>query len=323
MSQEFACHTQKFSIQPATHSLFPSQLRILFEDQNQIRKFFERVMRDKIEALKLKKIAAEVVPSHSSRRHTIPRSDSELMEALCKQIELGQAVVSMHDGAVSNGSTVPGDDTGFFGFDFASSLESAANRIKEAASKLLNTDIHILEQTFAFDEKSDPSICPVVLDTASTQDHSTGWKSWDNPFEIAVFGAFKAVAAFRLSQFLMLGDSAAAAAALGAQSELMTTEYLVTGRSIVRKNWYGSYAIRYNVRRLTLELAWLKYKGCGPSERWLVELKRGDRFLVNRRVVYTHPSVRVPPFPEMDRFLADHKSMFPFPEYDITAPIAI
>ena len=110
---------------------------------------------------------------------------------------------------------------------------------------------------------------------------------------------------------------------LGAQTELISEEYLVTGKSVIQKKWYGSYAIRFNLRTLTTEVPWVKFKACGPEERVLIELKRKDRFVFAKKPVYYHQEVLIPPFILMEEFLSDYEKGFVPPEYDIEKPIMI
>ena len=134
---------------------------------------------------------------------------------------------------------------------------------------------------------------------------------------------FKTLATYRVAAFLKLSNDIRTAAVLGSQSELVTAQYFVTGKSIVCKKWYGSYAIRYNLRSRCFEVPWVKYRGCGPEERILVELRRKDRLVFYKKPIYNHPEVIIPPFIPMDQFLCDYKKGFPLPEHDVYKPIRI
>lgn len=138
-----------------------------------------------------------------------------------------------------------------------------------------------------------------------------------------MLGAFKAVVAFKATAFLNLNKRIIASAIGGSKLELISAEYLVTGKTIALRRWYGSYAIRFNLRTLSLEVPWVKFKKCGPEERWLVELKRRDRLRFHKRPIYNHPEVMIPPFFSMEKFLSDHKKGFSLPEHDVNKPIKI
>ena len=66
-----------------------------------------------------------------------------------------------------------------------------------------------------------------------------------------------------------------------------------------------------------------QFKGCGPEERTLVELKRKDRLMFHNKPVYNHPEVIIPPFMPMEIFLAEYKGKITPPEYDVYNPIKI
>jgi hypothetical protein len=109
-------------------------------------------------------------------------------------------------------------------------------------------------------------------------------------------GAFKSAAAFHLGSFLGWNNKIIAAAMLGSQAELLTGQYCITGKSILGKPWYGSYAISYNISSRCWEIPCIRFKGTGPYERILVELTRKDRLLMHSKAVYEHANTIIPPF---------------------------
>ncbi len=225
--------------------------------------------------------------------------------------------------AHKNEETVKGDDKNFFDkFDFIEFAKEQANHLKKIYSKMVLADYPILEQVFNYDENSTGAV-PAIIDQSSVKEHSTGWNSWDDPFEISALGLFKAFATYKVSKFLNLSDNIMMIALAGSQTELVSAKYFVTGKSINIKRWYGSYAVRYNLRTLKFEVPWVKFRGCGLEERMLVELKRKDRLMFHKKPIYNHPEVNIPPFISMDQFLSDYGKKFTPPEYDIQKPIQI
>lgn len=166
---------------------------------------------------------------------------------------------------------------------------------------------------------------PGVIDTSSVKEHSTGWKSWEHPFEIAALGAFKNAVMFHATTFLNMSNSIRFAAMAGASTELVSAQYCVTGKSVITKPWYGSFAVRYNIKAQSWEVPWVKFKGCGPEKRRMVELKRKDRLVFsNNPIPYsTKEDQIIPPFSLMEKFLSDYQIGFHFPEHNINKPFKI
>lgn len=201
-------------------------------------------------------------------------------------------------------------------------LYRQAKHMKNVLSKLFHADYSILENVYSYDDNS-TGFVPATVDLASIQEHSTGWKKWDDPFEIAALGAFKNVAAYHSASFLGLSSSIKAAAVIGANTQLISAEYLVSGKSIITQKWYGSYAIRYNIKMLSMEVPWIKYKGSGPEERRIVELKRKDRLMFINNKLYNHPEQMIPPFQSMDKYLANYRKGLKLPKHDVSTPFIL
>ena len=246
----------------------------------------------------------------------------EYLDSFFTDIDTGKFAVVLKESCLHSTQERTDDSEADLFFDFIKFANKYSIKLKKFCSKLCHTDFFILEQIFNCDENTLGPV-PAIIDTSSIKEHSTGWTAWDNPFEISALGAFKAAATYQLSAFLKLSKSIMAAAIVGSQTELISAQYLVTGRTVIQKKWYGSYAIRYNLRTLTLEVPWIKFKKCGPEERVLVELKRKDRILLHKKPMYYHPETIIPPFVSMDLFLADYEKGFIPPERTITKPIKL
>jgi hypothetical protein len=295
MLYDFFQDTQKFSVKKGFEPVSPNEAIVRFQNRNEIEAFFRKAMRAGTNFQAMKNISKNFTPSYccrSQKNKTTP-SDSDRLQALYSEINNGNAVVVLKNDLLK--PTLPpysqsneGAQASFEEPDFISVLNRQAQQMKKVLSKLLHADYHILENVFSYDENSTGYV-PGTLDLASIQGHSTGWKKWDDPFEIAALGAFKNAAAYSLASFLGLSNSIKAAAVIGANTELISAEYLVSGKSIIAKKWYGSYAIRYNIRTLNMEVAWIKYKGSGPEERRIVELKRKDRLMFINNRLYNYP----------------------------------
>jgi hypothetical protein len=254
-------------------------------------------------------------------------SDQELLKILYSQIENGNArVVLINDGLkAAHKQNVPiekNDKNLSEKFDFIDFAKRQANYLKKVFTKMVHADYPILEKVFHYDENSTGAV-PAIIDPSSVREHSTGWKSWDDPFEIGTLGIFKALAAYNVSKFLKLSDDIMMIALVGSQTELISAQYLVTGKSVILKKWYGSYSVRYNIRTLSFEIPWVRFKGCSQEERFIVELKRKDRLMFHKNRIYNHPEVLIPPFIPMEQFLSDYQKIFTPPEHDVNKPIQI
>jgi hypothetical protein len=70
-----------------------------------------------------------------------------------------------------------------------------------------------------------------------------------------------------------------------------------------------------------MEVAWIKYKGSGPEERRIVELKRKDRLMFINNRLYNYPEQMIPPFQSMDEYLANYRKGLTLPGHDVSTPI--
>jgi hypothetical protein len=329
MLREFSKGTDRFQIKTPLDTDSHDEALITFFDKNEIRTFFDKASKCKITHDRIGEIARDVAPSVCRPgKGYQPPSEVELIEQLMSRILAGNLSLVLKNDAFkmrpkageskNNGAELEPER-----FDLLKLARNAAIYFKEICSKLARADYFIAEKVIHISENTSDLNALVVVDPSSVKNHSSGWKSWDDSFEIRVLGMFKGVAAFRIANFLKLGNVALAAAGLSAQSEAVTAEYLVTAKSINCRRWYGSYAIRYNLKSGNFEIPWVKYKKSGPNERLLVELKRRDRLMMDKREIYSHPELLIPPFQDMEAFLSDYKRGFAPPEYDINTPIIL
>jgi len=273
MFNEFTQNTQRFGVKKVWEPVCLDEAMVKFENEKEIRSFFQNAMKDRTNCGSIQQIAKNVAPTYCCRSIKNQRSpsDQERLETLFSEIACGNAnVVLKNDGLKAAHKTeepVKGDDKNFFdNFDFIEFAKEQANHLKKIYSKMVHADYPILEQVFNYDENSTGAV-PAIIDQSSVKEHSTGWKSWDDPFEISALGLFKAFATYKVSKFLKLSDNIMMIALAGSQTELVSAQYLVTGKSINSKRWFGSYAVRYNLRTLNFEVPWVRYRGCGPEER--------------------------------------------------------
>ena len=325
MLKEFTKNAQRFKIKRHYDKECIDEAKIGFRSRCEIQTFFDDAMRDKANNTIIRSIAQDLAPTSCRPPiNACPPSGQELMTNLYSDISTGQLnVVLKNSGLKKNQAVVKndGNDT-LLEFDFLQFAERCAKQLKKACSRIFHADYYLLEKAYHFDKDTIGSV-PSIFDLSSIKEHSIGWRAWEDPFEISVLGALKGAVAFNAANFIGLGKSALAAAAIGAKSELVRAQYFVTGKSITCKKWYGSFAIRFNLKTRYFEVAWVRYKGCGPEERLLIELKRKDRILMHNKVLYEHPEVIVPPFQAIENFIQAYKKGFVPPLHDIDKPIKI
>ncbi len=326
MLLDFTKHAQRYTVKRSYANENSNDLNIGFQDRFQIKSFFDEAMKDKTNCKILLRVAEGLYPG-SCRPHKSIRapSDQVLLSNLYADIDSGKLHVVLKNKEAAKKSQTSIEHTEkdpSIESDFLQLAKKYADKFQKSISKLFHADYHFIEKVYHFDENSNKSI-PSIVDPSSITEHKTGWKPWDNPFDISALGAFKGAFSFSAANFLNLGKSAIAAAALGAKTELTSGQYFVTGKSIICRKWYGSYSIRYNLKIRSFEIGWVKYKGCGTGERLLVELKRKDRLLVHNKVIYEHPEQIVPPFTEMNAYLLNYKKGFIPPQHNIDKPIKI
>lgn len=329
MYYDFFQNSQRFSVKKGTEPISYNEAIVRFQNINEIEAFFSSAMRNATACRAVHNIAKDFTPSYCRRpRQNRPlQSGNDRLQNLYSEISGGNAIVVLKNDHIKTAhpKNKPTSEKGLANFekpDFLGVLNRQAKELKEAFSKIVHANYSVLENVYSFDERS-TDYAPTTFDLSSVQEHSTGWKKWDDPFELSVLGAFKAAAAYTTTTFLGLSESIKAAVVLGSQTELISAEYFVTGKSIITKKWYGSYAIRYNIRTMHLEVPWIKYKGSGPEERVLVELKRKDRFMFINNKIYNHPEMMIPPFCSMDEFIDRSKNGLVLPEHNVTKPIIL
>jgi hypothetical protein len=302
---------------------------VKFRNVSEICTFFDNAMKNRFNSVSIQRIAKDVAPSYCCRsiKHKRVPSDQELLKILYSQIENGNArVVLINDGlqaAHKQNVQIGKDDKNLSKkFDFLDFAKRKANSLKEVFCRIVSADFHILEKIIHIDENTTGAV-PVVVESSTVTSHSTGWKAWSDPFDIRALGAFKGAVGFSIANFMGLSKSALAAATIGAKSELVTGQYMASGKSIVIRKWYGSFSLRYNLRTGCWVIPWVKYKTSGPDERIFVELKRKDRILLEKKVIYEHPEVLISPFQSMEDYLSNYHKGFVPPEHDVNKPIVL
>jgi hypothetical protein len=323
MLREFTVDTQKFTIKTCFDRPCLDEAKIRFESREQAQAFFAHALQFGGNSKHIRQIAKNVATSYCPTKNAPKPTDNDFLQNMISDIASGKLSILLKNVGLKRSSAAPdisGKDVPF-NFDFLQLARNYSNDIKAACRRLVNREYHILEKVFHFEEGADSTLR--IVDTGSVKVHETGWRSWDNPFEIAVLGAFKAAVVFHAGEFLNLSKSIVAAALIGSQTEFVSGQYFVTGKSVNCKNWYGSYAIRFNLRTFSLEIPWIKFNKCGPVERMLVELKRKDRLVMLDKSLYNHPEMLISPFIPMEQFLSDYKKGFAPPEHDVNKPIRL
>ncbi|MCP3888620.1 MAG: hypothetical protein GY702_07070 [Desulfobulbaceae bacterium] len=329
MLREFIKDAQRFGIKTFFDGECSDEAAIVFDNKKEVQTFFNSTIRDRINCATIQRIAKDVAPSYCRpNKNRLPLSGNDLLENMYEDIYTGKLTVVLKNGGLKVGQktekTTKKDDNKnlFEEFDLLKFAEYCARELKKTFSKIFHAEYHILEKVIRVDENT-TGVIPVIVDTSTIEFHSTKWKAWDDPFNISALGVFKGAVTFSMANFLNLGRSALAAAAIGGKSELVTGQYLATGKSIICRKWYGSFSLRYNLRSGYWEIPWVKYKKSGPDERKLVEFKRKDRILMHKKVIYEHPEVLIPPFQSMEDYLSNYQKGFVPPEHDVNRPIRV
>lgn len=325
MLREFSKGTQRFAVRTPLDPVGTNETRICFSDRTEIQNFFGNAMRDAITGAAIQRIAQDVAPTFSLRSLNSPPqlSGPERLNYLFSEIAKDHVHMVLKDGAEKRKPDVDHTEHSFLErTDILKFVKRQVNHLKKMFSRMVHADYHVLETVYNYDENSTGYV-PVVIEPSSVIEHSSGWKSWDDLFEISALGLFKGAVTFRIGDFLGLGSLALAAAGFSASSEHITGQYIATGKSIITREWYGSYAIRYNIKSGYWEIPWIKYRNSGPDQRILVELKRQDRILMHNKVIYTHKAVLVPPSTRMEDYLQSYAQGTPLPEHDVNTPIKL
>lgn len=297
----------------------PGETRVVFQSRREIEEFFHQVGGNANEASRVREISQALRPRYSSRGRRLPArrsasSSGDPLVTLYDALQRGDAQLVLERPSLSVASVCSTTNDTESALDrWGDFINDAVETIKERAARIRNADYHILEQTFRFEPGS--MYAPTLADPSSVRSHTTGWQSWDNKFEIAMFGVLKGLVAFRASQFLGLGNSSFATGLLAGQAELHTMQYRANGKSILRKRWYGSYGMRFNLRTFEWEIPWVEFSGCGAAERVLVELTRQDRALAGDRVIFTGQELVAGGFMRIDEFLEVNARGPQLPEY--------
>lgn len=313
MDRCFYNGTQKFSVKRASDTVCSDEAVVHFKDRPEIQTFFDKAVQSRISLSVIQQIAKDIAPTFC-RPHINSRpqlTTQERMDHLFSELDKGKVRVVLKNEALKpaqkkSPSPKEKNEKGFLErIDFKSFIDKEVMHLKKIFSKMMHANYSIILKEYHFDKNS-TEYAPYVIDTNSVKTHSTGWTSWDDPFEIAVFGAFKNLAVYQISEFIKLSNTGRIAAGIGANTELISAQYLATGKSIICKAWYGSYAIRFNLKTCSLEIPWIRFDGCGAEERMLVELKRKDRIQYFKQPFYTTSGeIFIPPFSSMDTFITN------------------
>jgi hypothetical protein len=201
-------------------------------------------------------------------------------------------------------------------------VHSDQELLKILYSQIENGDASVVLINIVY-VNEDSTEVPVIIDPSSIEEHSTGWKDWDDPFEYGMFGALKALVIFNLAAATKLNNNAFMAAAAGYVSEGVKCQYNMTGKSILCRKWFGSYCIRFNIKAWNYEISWIKYNKSGPDEKILVELNRADRVMKGYNELFNSGPKLIKPLITMEEFLSSHINSFVPPEHDVNKPISL
>ena len=329
MNREFVRNNSRFKIKGSLDIDGIDEATIDFKDIIGIKRFLSEAKLEESDFDFIRQINR--VTDTTSRRYcrikspeNIPAHPSEL----CRSIKSRKLSVVAKDRSLSLEELLYQDAGHFNGNEVVESLgleaiaQKCARQLAKVYNKITIPDIYIFEKTIRIEEGKS-TLIPIVVDPTTIQLHTTGWKSWDDPFNILAFGALKGVVAFNVAHFLKLSESQTTSLVLGAQSDLLSGQYLVSGKSIIQRKWYGTFALRYNVKSGYWEIPWVKYEKSGAPERTLIELTRKDRIVFHKKVIREYPEMLLPPFQTMSDFLSKVKEEVTPPETDVARPIKV
>jgi hypothetical protein len=194
MLTEFSMNTQRFGVKKLREPVFDNEALVRFQNKKEIHTFFDNAMKNRFNSASIQRIAKDMAPSYCCRsiKHKRGHSDQELLKILYSQIENGDAsVVLINDGlkaAHKQNVTIEKDNRNLSEkFDFIDFAKRKANSLKEVFYRIISTDFHIIEKTIHIDENTTGAV-PVVVESSTVTSHSTGWKAWDDPFDIRALG---------------------------------------------------------------------------------------------------------------------------------------
>jgi len=323
-------NSQCFGVKRREEFLYHDEAIVGFQSSADIHNFFINAVKSPSNRKSVQRIAREVYPSYCCRsiKYRQQPSDQELLENLVNSIKAGSSkivlknnrLVAVHKPVSSEN---PDDENIKEKIDLCEIAQRQIQHLKKIYSEIVHTYYDVIEKVIHIPEDSPAGSTLVVVDPSTIQGHSTGWKDWDDPFEIGAFGAFKGLVVFNIAKATKLSNSAFLAAAASYLAEGVKCQYEMTGKSIICREWHGSYCLRFNIKTWNYEIAWVKYKKSGPNQRILIELNRANRVVKDDKVLYSQPPKVIKPLITMEQFLSDYRDGFVPTEHDINTPIGL
>jgi RHS repeat-associated protein len=182
----------------------------------------------------------------------------------------------------------------------------AYDQIKDLGSSVGD----MLTWTETYDSNSNP--VPAVYDTNSILSHDTGWADAEN-YDKAMFAAFKGLVGFLATYKAGIEVAVVGALVSGAASDFFVKQFRITGKSMIRREWYGSITYRLSTEGIE---QFYDYHSSGPDERVVIELYVYERFKCGSKVIAEKEPYLWPGFIEVNKFLQNLRD--PFYEKDIT-----
>jgi hypothetical protein len=327
MYTEFIKGTQRYQVKRCHDRTSTDEALIRFEDKNQIRSFFNSTLNDPFYGKNIPEIARDLTPRYIATKPQKEPSEETLLERLYTEIDAGRLNVVLKNSALKSVHesmpSVNNDEEDKEKYDLMQSARGVMERLRKVYSIISCDGFLAIDKVFNVKDDYPNGSALVKFDPNSVQDHSTGWMDWDKPFEIKLFGGFKALVGFKAGSVLGLGGSSTLAFYSGYASENIKMQYKMTGKSMIGRQWNGSYCLRFNARRWSREIAWVKYEGSGPDQRYMIELNRAERVVKENFVLYEKAPMLVKPFTTVENFLSELESTFQPPEHDINKPIPL
>ena len=224
---EFSINAQRFGLKKAIDNVSQNEAILKFAHKHQVESFINDVMRERANRAKIQAMAKKLSPVYScqSIRSKPMNGDQVSVDSLISQIDSGKVNVVLRHNALmtchKSTNIADGeeqslvDNQNFFNF-----AKAKLKQLKDLYLGAIKADYHILEQVFHIDESSKQQLN--IVDPKSIRKFETGWKPWNDPFDLMALGAFKAVATCRVGQFLRLSDSIKYAALAGSQTEILS-----------------------------------------------------------------------------------------------------
>ena len=330
MTRFFYKNTHQFSVKKTIEPLLPDEAIIQFRNKQEIHNFFSNATKTQMNLPAIQQIAEDISPTFSQRhlKNQPQLSNQERMDFLFSELEKGNARVILKNESIKTKpetTTSPKNEyknNTLFNFDITKFVKNQVEHLKKVYAKIIPADFSLIETVYQYDENSSGPV-PITLDLSTIEEHSTGWKDWDDPFEYGMLGVAKALLVFDLAMATKLSQSKFLAAASGYILEGIKCQYNIVGKSIICRKWYGSFSIRFNLKSWQPEIAWVKYKHSGQNERLLFDLKRADRMLKDKKVLFTLPANDICPVLSGDDLLTEYKKGVVPPEKNVTKPIPL